>query len=122
MSDWIPTAERLPTRDEAGNRFVWVTWKDGSVTTATCHNVDASHLAWKPIEDTPEPYVPPKPKRLKRWIETSSNKTEHLFRQVLDGDPDPDVVLEVLSEMKSTEEWGKCQMVKWLTRILGSSA
>ena len=113
MSDWIPTAERLPELD---NRQVVVQWSDGNPSVVRADYVDANQIiAW---QELPPPYVMPQPKRRSGWFK--SNRLDH-FKQsqdafeaieVLPGDPDPDIVLEVLAEMQqshnpSAERWTK---------------
>jgi hypothetical protein len=90
MSNWIPTAERLPTGDMS--RIVFVQ----NSTDSFRRNLYASyvnkedHVAWMEL---PEPYVPPQPKR-QRW--TKSAGWSHDMIEVLPGDPDPDAYLELL--------------------------
>ena len=61
MSTWIPTSERLPTREDADEtgEVVWK-WKDGTLLTAPFDgrdNSDDAPVAWLPIPK----YTPPKP-------------------------------------------------------------
>ena len=106
MSDWIPTAERLP---EYPDRNVIVQHRSSGVRyTLRSKSVNLSnHVAW---QEMPESYVPPKPKRGEwRWKEgntvrvtcpaTSVDLDGCHLREVLPGDPDPDVVIEVLEGM-----------------------
>jgi hypothetical protein len=73
-----------------------------------------AHIAWQELPEI-EPYVPPQPKRRSgtTYYDKAGDFTcdidgTHMgppathwdFRQVLPGDPDPDVVLDVLESMR----------------------
>lgn len=96
MSEWIPTSERLPTSSvKSSLREVLVQLRDDRREVEEARDVNAEcHIAWKELDD---PYVPPKPKRRRGTVDGEWNVN---WIEVLPGDPDPDVVLEVLEAWK----------------------
>ena len=110
---WIPTKERLPIQD-GPSRHVLVQDRRNVLAQPSAegcrlyltpaYNVwPDTHVAWMEL---PEPYEPPKPKRRERWEndgllwERKLYDSSIQYREVLPGDPDPDVVLSVLKQMK----------------------
>ena len=94
VGTWIPTAERMPEPPDR-NVIVQHYMRSESVNPSV-------HIAW---QEMPEPYVAPEPKRRRGWFKP--NRLDH-FKQsqdtfeaieVLPGDPNPDVTLEVVEEM-----------------------
>jgi hypothetical protein len=110
MSDWIPIAK---AKIDRGKRYE-VTWERGSVSVELgCTIVPEAVLAVR--EYTPEPYVPPKPKRREWWIaggesngfayrcpQYSGNvKIPQIHvREVLPGDPNPDLFSDIIEAMR----------------------
>ena len=92
MSDWIPTSERLPDQQHP-SRLIFAQNHDGERYTVSNQAVDSErHIAWMEL---PPPYVPPKPNRYRCTYDG------HNLIEVLPGDPDPDVVLDVLDGMRA---------------------
>ena len=131
MAEWIPKTERLPTGENKSS--VWVTYDNGEVDWVYPEYVERKDriIAWKPREQKPEPYVPPKPKRrewkaghntitvIKHSIYGDTQHTVGMnscIREVLQGDPDPDVVLGVLEEMKRAVH-KTASVNEWISRI-----
>jgi len=63
MSTWIPTSERLPTREDAnGHLTVWAVDEYGTHWAWAFHSSPVSQFAHPPIAWLPHPrYAPPKP-------------------------------------------------------------
>lgn len=128
-SDWI--TDRVPTLEDADNvGDVWVTVST-KLRTQPFDQITAG-TPWMPKQPTPKPYVPPKPKRFKAWVNdvVDSDGVEHQWHhtktlcEVLYGDPDPDIVLEVLAEIKEASEADGRRLVipnivakSWFNRI-----
>ena len=107
MSDWIPTAERLPIQDGPARRVLAQDKCDNRyIVDSQLVNLD--FVAW---QEMPEPYIPTKPKRRRGTMWVPKHEPGHIAPndkidaiEVFPGDPDPDVVLNVLSEMKVADE------------------
>ena len=63
MSTWIPTSERLPTREDANEHLtVWAVDEYGTHWAWAFHSSPVSQFAHPPIAWLPHPrYAPPKP-------------------------------------------------------------
>lgn len=118
MSEWIPTSERLPNEDEIRTGgTAWVTFSgtrsSGRIGLEDVNN--RHHVAWMSCE-VPEPYVPPKPKRRTGILWTDNDKCEGI--ELLPGDPDPDVVMEVMEDMKESKGYSSVSVIyDWINRI-----
>lgn len=128
-NEWIPLDQS--TRDQLDDQKPYwvtsvgaqgkpqVTWGYGRLIKQSTNTI-----AVKAKECTPEPYVPPKPERREWWIvEMSHNANDDAYRvqqmdtsmraidqihvrEVLGGDPSPEMIEGVIREMKTAIEHG----------------
>lgn len=135
MSEWIPIDGATISPDE----WYWVTIagivesKSGvEILAGRCEGI----LAVVPHEPKPELYVAPKPKRREWTIDPKAsghiNVSEiidgkhergigysHHVREVLPGDPDPEVVTDVIKEMRTFNMALTPLLTRWADRLEG---
>ncbi len=135
MSEWIPFEDFEPVYSKS----YFVTLKNHP-ELVECVNgralVGANNvLAVKEVE-MPDPYVPPKPVRRECWVSGGENGVgvfvfhekpitaplgdAKLFREVLPDDPHPDLILEVVAEMRERAIGGNERLLNyWADRLEG---
>ena len=111
MSDWV-SIDRA-TIDTHGTYEVL--WPDGSKDTRSGRTVcTQSAVAVRDV-------TPPKPKRASFFIPDNHSQSIHgpvQLREVMPGDCDPDVVREVVAEMRENA-WNSVVVLGWADRLEG---
>jgi hypothetical protein len=128
-NEWIPIADAMI----ASNKRYHVTWTSGGVSLERGYVIEDTSKIIAVMEYVePEPYVPPKPKRREYKLDQWGNalpcgagigKGVHVL-EVFPGDPDPDVVLEVIAEMKTQSETHVISTLlarEWISRLEGEA-